>query len=74
MAAKQRQNKNLMISIHTQNVPKTIQESKSNRAGLIIQHKNFVKSVGHKLTGFIHKDFNAVLMNYGQGFTGKQMS
>lgn len=63
-----------ILSIHCQNIPKQVQEVKNSSAGLMVERKNFKKSVISRLTGFIQKDFNNVLMNYGQGFTAKQIS
>lgn len=42
-------------------------------AGLFVA-RSFNRKVEHKLTGHIHKDFNAVLANYGVGFTGEEMA
>lgn len=46
-------------------MPRQKTENKNKGSGLIVENFGGKKKILHKLTGFIHKDFNSVLMNYG---------
>lgn len=64
----------LIASIHNYESPKQKQEDKSKGSGLIVKCNRGVRAVTHLLTGFIHKDFNMHLTNFGIGFTGDEIN
>jgi hypothetical protein len=59
---------NLIASIHDKAIPKPKLDNKIQIAGLYCT-KGAKPRIEHQLTGAISKDFNAVLANYGSGFT-----
>lgn len=68
-AAYERHKESTIIAAHDKCVPRLKQE-KIEGAGLNVRIDKNGKRFFSQLTGHIDKSFNAMLMNYGAGFTG----
>lgn len=71
VAAKERLPLSILASIHNVELPRQKAEDKNRGSGLIVDNYLGRRKISHKLAGYIHKDFNTVLMNFGGGFSSE---